>query len=348
MVALGKERLIVFLLITVILGKALIFYDISRLIYAPLLLLISIWLSHNLRFSCRLLFAISALSASFLFSTILMGYDSRFSPLTRFISLLMVIIAAYQFKVSGRANEITTSMRIVIFICCALSLAGFLLGYDMYETNNVAYPEFIGLFKHSLFLGQFACFGYVLFNGLNLKYDLLLFLLFMSCAILSASKFAIAFTLIVFLFRHKWFSAVVISFLPFLLPLILEIDILAIKKLQFILDKGNIAYTRQNLWLDRLAEWRSSPVFGIGPFNTYTHNLSENTLGTVEPGSTFLAFLSMFGFVGFIPWMALVIRKITLPRLFFYSLCLIEGIGLSSGHPLCFLFYLTIFTDEIG
>lgn len=346
MVIIDKKKVVVLLILSLVLGKALMFYDIQRMIYAPAVFFLAILLRGSMGMGKAIILLATAFFISFIFSTLKIGYDASFSPLSRLLSLFLVVMAAWQIQKSDYAPKIFQYLKYLLLAFSFMSLLGLLLGFDMYESSGIAYPEFIGVFKHSLFLGQFACYGYVLFIGLKPKYDYLIFGIFFTCAVLSASKFAIAFMLIVFILRHKWFAIAVLISLVLFLPTLMQVDILAVKKLLYIMDKGNLLYTRQELWTDRIDEWQANPIFGIGPFRTITHSLSDNILGTVEPGSTYLAILSMFGFVGFVPWLSVVLKKITLTRLFFYSLCLIEGIGLSSGHPLCLLFYLAVFHNE--
>ncbi|MEQ9408097.1 MAG: O-antigen ligase family protein [Fuerstiella sp.] len=117
--------------------------------------------------------------------------------------------------------------------------------------------------------------------------------------------------------------------------------------------------TRGELWAARLHEFASSPVIGVGfqQQTVFRRDADENSL---EPGSSYLAILSMTGIVGGIGFLLLMAplgagllrRASTIPSEYrdllrgwaaFFSLHLVvEGYIYASGSLLCFLFWLTI------
>lgn len=88
---------------------------------------------------------------------------------------------------------------------------------------------------------------------------------------------------------------------------ICAITALAIPKaMTSIILKNNVAqshgtwyYSRQELWNDRIAEFKSSPVIGIGYANRILHeDESPGDLRKMEPGSSYLSLLSNTGLIG--------------------------------------------------
>ena len=69
-----------------------------------------------------------------------------------------------------------------------------------------------------------------------------------------------------------------------------------------VLRVKSFSNTRAWLWEARIAEFRESPAIGIGFLRTIYGRESE--LGEIEPGSSYLAILSMTGLVGAFGWLA--------------------------------------------
>lgn len=122
------------------------------------------------------------------------------------------------------------------------------------------------------------------------------------------------------------------------------------------IDQGLNTDSRSQKWEVRLAEFSESPIWGVG-FCAVTprDNYNVNT-GVIEPGSSWLAVLSMTGIVGFILFLCIYIRA-CLRTLYTYTphgallggvLVLLgvhmfaEGHVFSGGSYLCFLVWLTI------
>lgn len=122
------------------------------------------------------------------------------------------------------------------------------------------------------------------------------------------------------------------------------------------IDQGLNTDSRSQKWEVRLAEFSESPIWGVG-FCAVTprDNYNVNT-GVIEPGSSWLAVLSMTGIVGFILFSFLYFRAF-LRTLYTYTprgallgsvLVLLgvhmfaEGHVFSGGSYLCFLVWLTI------
>lgn len=113
--------------------------------------------------------------------------------------------------------------------------------------------------------------------------------------------------------------------------------------------------SRQDKWEIRIDEWKSSPLYGIGfcavsPRDTYSYD------GKVEPGSSWLALLSMTGLIGFVLFCLIYIRACMsafrphMPEGALIGGLLVmlgvhmtaEGHIFSAGSFLCFLVWLVI------
>lgn len=61
---------------------------------------------------------------------------------------------------------------------------------------------------------------------------------------------------------------------------------------------GSLFYSRERLWHDRIEEFASSPLTGIGYANEFPSERNKGCLTEIEPGSSWLALLSYGGLVG--------------------------------------------------
>ena len=126
---------------------------------------------------------------------------------------------------------------------------------------------------------------------------------------------------------------------------------------------GGTFSSRDVKWKNRIAEFEKSPLCGIG-FASISLDTEEggmtNRTGVVEPGSSWLAVLSMTGILGAIPIALLLIgtlfrllKKIRIQAnynlvILFVLLfvCIVhqffEGYALAGGSYLCFFFWLLL------
>lgn len=114
--------------------------------------------------------------------------------------------------------------------------------------------------------------------------------------------------------------------------------------------------SRQEKWSIRIEEWKESPVWGVGFVAVSDRDTYVPTTGIIEPGSSWLAVLSMTGIVGFFLFCRIFYRalKNSLFRrtpegaLLGGALVLVgvhmlaEGHVFSAGSFLCFLVWLII------
>ncbi len=122
---------------------------------------------------------------------------------------------------------------------------------------------------------------------------------------------------------------------------------------------GTTFASRQSHWEHRIEEFSEYPLFGYGfaAINTKNHDEYQAGSGTIEPGSSWLAILSMTGLVGTIAFLTLFISTLyKLYYLFIYDndglsilyiglmmvFCthfIAEGYIFSGGGALCFIFW---------
>ncbi len=122
------------------------------------------------------------------------------------------------------------------------------------------------------------------------------------------------------------------------------------------LSSGIDIASRSRKWNCRLKEFNDSPVFGIGYATVSSIDYYDRRSGLIEPGSSWLAILSMTGSIGFIMFCFLFFRGIS--RAFKNQSkpnhmigCVLSLLGVhmiaeghifSAGAYLCFMVWLTI------
>lgn len=127
------------------------------------------------------------------------------------------------------------------------------------------------------------------------------------------------------------------------------------------LQQKGLQNTRGHLWNARWQEFRTHPLFGVGVGNGEGEGVEQDAVGRVhvEPGSSYLAVLSMTGIAGAVACMLAlgpvvrlawrhrhhlcqpVLAEPTLCGAFLLVHALGEGWLLAVGSPLAFLFWLT-------
>lgn len=124
-------------------------------------------------------------------------------------------------------------------------------------------------------------------------------------------------------------------------------------------EMGSAFASRESRWLHRLQEFSEYPIFGYGfcAIDTHSYGEYQPSTGVVEPGSSWLAILSMTGLVGMVCFLALLLP--TIMRLYrkvnreadrwallhlgilvvFLVHFIAEGYVFAAGSALCFLFW---------
>lgn len=122
------------------------------------------------------------------------------------------------------------------------------------------------------------------------------------------------------------------------------------------LSNGIDIASRANKWDSRLEEFKDSPLIGIGFVTVSERDYYDVNTGIIEPGSSWLATLSMTGILGFIVFCGMYFRgihrtlknQIKANRMVGCILILLgihmiaEGHIFSAGAFLCFMVWITI------
>lgn len=248
---------------------------------------------------------------------------------------------------------------------------------------------FSGVFNHSMMLGPLAAVALILnlfaIKGINKKisfksvfYYYLPLLSSFSCLIIASSRSAILAALggiLFYFFKLNNFSIgrflVTIAFLSILLtisfPLWSDFTEKIQEKNEYSSEQGDFAASRRSRWEARKTEFNNNPVFGVG--FAVIEEIEEDesqvdfSTGTIEPGSSWLAILSMIGLFGSIPIFILFIRyflkiyqdsinpvnssAIGAILIIFIVHMFAEGYFLASGSYLFFYVWLLLGNNEL-
>lgn len=131
---------------------------------------------------------------------------------------------------------------------------------------------------------------------------------------------------------------------------------LQIKQSNNLEDGGSAFASREDKWDARLAEFKSSPVFGIGYASVDSKLDDVGSDGTIEPGTSWLAVLSMAGILGFLIFVKLfftcykacnrMLENKDAMLLGFLALFAVhmfaEGYVFAAGGFLCFILWLVV------
>ncbi len=334
----------------------------------------------------NLLMLLVVLSAAI--SLILNDYDEKFSPVFRLYAWIMLIATVgpliYNADLVRFRYKLLEGFMVVFMWMGAISFLYWLVGL-----HSLGRGHFAGLFNHSMLLAPFASMGalYAFYKFINApkrsKKRLLFFTLFMfgsMSVLLSSSRIAfIAYMLAFFVY-------LIFNNFPYrriLMVVVLTLTIAISSQMSDSESEGGhsdsssvsgglvnrgMTNTRDVLWANRLIEFKSSPLYGVGfatqdesiiTLDKMYYNIEfSSKSGRLETGSGYLMILSMTGLLGAIS-MILLFTKIFISRNFwrrvtieesyklalyvFFSVHFIaEGYIYSSGSPLSFIFWLLV------
>lgn len=310
------------------------------------------------------------------------------------LGLLIIVMGATSSLFRSPTGTVLTFklLQVTLWLFVGVGISSFacyLLGINYMQMWAVGKDSFAiaggfgGITQQSMILGPLSAFG-AIFLTCKLLYGhfqkisrSLLWIGVALCCIstlLSASRSALLCLLLglvmVLYFRYKNISGkffknivLVIAVLLLSYPLYSDFAQGVITKQQANEASGGTFSSRDVKWTNRIAEFEKSPLCGIG-FASISLDTEEggmtNRTGVVEPGSSWLAVLSMTGILGAIPIALLLIG--TLFRLFkkiriqadynfvvlfillFVSIVhqFFEGYALAGGSYLCFFFWLLL------
>lgn len=315
------------------------------------------------------------------FCLLILNPPAIFSPWLRyglFVSIMTLSSPMLQSK-KFRLMRRTCLMNILYasVIISALSFFCYFLGVNfMTYTADIEFSDrgglFGGLTNHSIVLGITSGLSICLLTYKGLTQNWKWFLLAIPCLgslLFSASRGALAATiisviLIILMTRRLRMSKTKIWLLILIAIVgigyvVNNTDILSgLESKMSDRDSTSLISSREDKIAYRMEEFRSSPLIGIG-FSTVSLDGGDSvnlSSGTIEPGSSWFAILSMTGIIGAIAFVILFIKgyinqikgksQISILMLglitFFAVNMFSEGYIFAAGSPLCFILWLII------
>lgn len=317
-------------------------------------------------------------------SIILNDVPSFFQPYHRFIIFTVIIslIGPFIYNSTLHLFRLTLGNMLnnAILIMVIISFIGIVAGLP----TMVGRGGFAGLFNHSMMLGPMAAIAIlVALHAAQLAVNKRKYWFFMALAAMafitciaagsrSALLSGVAGSIFFYyklnqgkLTRFVRIILVIIAFGVFSFPLWESYTERMMDKIAYSENQGDALVTRTGLWEMRISEFKSSPFVGVGfaAVDTEISTKFNEEDGKVEPGSSWLAILSMTGLLGFIPIFILIAKNIfflfkdrqdpifsaLLGGLLFMFIVhmMAEGYALSAGSGLFFYFWLLMGTIEV-
>lgn len=339
-------------------------------------LFVLLLISKKIKINYLLLWLVIASLLSIVFNRI----PAIFSPYYRFLAFIVLISLIGPLLSSKTLSSFRTytfnTINFLIIILVNASYVGLLLDVPFVYGSK----GFNGFFNHPMVLGPMAAISMlslikIAYSSKNklqrFIYIILVFISFLVC-VKAGSRAALVAGIAGTLFfvykinqqrltRFLTFSLIISSVLILSYPLWEQYADQIISKMRYAEQKGDLTISRTALWGLRLEEFRSSPVIGVG-FVSLDVSILSNRFdpyeGKVEPGSSWLAGLSMIGLLGFTPFFILVFGYLkflvkdnetvtksaylgSLIVLFFFHM-VAEGYIFSAGSGLFFYFWLML------
>jgi O-antigen ligase len=279
----------------------------------------------NYRFNPYMILLVLAGLVSILFNNI----PSFFQAEQRFVVFLLVlglIGPLVQNSVLGKFRvRLFSIVNISVLVIVIISFFGIVAGLSIMEGRG----GYTGLFTHSMVLGPMAAVAMLTaihkaYNS-NKKKNRIFFLVLAAVAcitcIAAGSRTALLAGIAGGLFYYYKINQGNIAKFTGSVLVILAMGILTFPlwevyteritgKMEYSEEQGDLLVTRAWLWEARVEEFTSSPFIGIG-FASVDDRLFGSRFdpdeGRIEPGSSWLALLSMTGLLGFIPLFLLII-----------------------------------------
>lgn len=236
-----------------------------------------------------------------------------FFLMTALISPAFMTEKAIQFK-----TQMFSTVALLLMMVTIISVFIYITGGG-YNAHNILDRYFRGATKHSMLMGPVAAISnlYCLFQLQYKQTRWMKYLYYaiigggMLCIMQAGSRAALissVMSMIAFMyFRYKeQFIVVVRKYIVYITLIVCSAPLWMIymNNIQT-KNKGDTSLntdSRSVYWKQRIVEWESSPIWGIG-FSTVDAEAEYSTVnkqsGTVETGSSWLCILSMTGILGF-------------------------------------------------
>lgn len=269
--------------------------------------------------------------------------------------------------------------NMAIFCCILISYASFVayfLGINLFSAEGLIDEEFYGvaglfsgITKQSMLLGPISGVAsiYLFYNALKKKsiFSWAIIIPAIACVFFSASRSALGATfagcLILMYYRYSnkgifIKNLIIMSMIAFFSFPLWQSSTVALQNKQALHTGKNEKFDSRTGKVEaRISEFESSPIFGVGfaAFDYHGKDSFNKINGQIEPGTSWLALLSMTGLIGFILFCnayittfkrAKIIKETWLIGLFgFFSVhMLVEGYIYAGGSALAFLLWGTL------
>lgn len=263
-----------------------------------------------------------------LLSILFNNIPAYFKSSQRFIIFfLLILLLSPMLKSSTLSlyrNQLFYFIVRFVFIAVCISALGLLIKFPLFFGRS----GFMGLFNHSMFMGPMAAVATIYsiyLVGIKDKgikkiwYILMTFLCFLAM-IGAGSRGALAGGIIgILFFMYKINSKGIFSYIKkifFMIILLIVTLPLWIVQAEFMVNKmiyaevqGSVTATRDELWEQRIKEFQSSKLFGIGFASVSEDSKFDKETGTIEPGSSWLVVFSMTGLLGGVGMILLFMKK---------------------------------------
>lgn len=274
-------------------------------------------------------------------------------------------IAFYSFLIGAAIIGVAS------FFCYFLNINYMVHDLELVEEYITDVGKFGGLTRQSMMLGPLSGFGalfaFYCFIRYRRWYWILFSVLSFITVLLAASRIAFVATLVGMVSLLWHFSSSRKQFFRLAGIILLSVVLLwpvwnmALSRVQqkqlYHEDDTEMFDSRTQKYTCRLQEFASSPLWGVG-FSAIDPKFKDkySSNGTIEPGSSWLAVLSMTGIIGFLLFLRSFVRSILVvfrqrddeSQLLFSCLLLFsvhmiaEGYIFAIGNPLCYFFWLIL------
>ena len=292
---------------------------IGGLYYAAIAILFFIICS-NIRYvqinRCCLLFLLIC-SFSIVFNDI----PSEIKPYQRFLLYFIIYIVFGPLFYNEKTNQLRLNIFFLLIKFCVIitlvSILAFLIWGIGIDKKDLGFK---GITGYSMMMAPIAAIStfYLIYllRFRHAKWAIFLILISLFTMLIAGSRSALAAFLVSFLFslfkesKRKFFRLVLISIPILVISFPLWKSQLAVfekkQEIQERMDDGENSRTIK--WNNRLYEFKNNPIIGVG-FSSLDirHSAGDysKSEGTLEPGSSWLALLSMTGILGFFSFFCL-------------------------------------------
>jgi len=370
---------VVLISLNVLLRNSVLEIDIGNNYFALFAFVFVFLLSigRDLQFDFFIMLFVSACLVSILLNAI----PAFFRPIERLIAFLMVSCLVGPFFKSDvllwfrkRLFDLTNLLLVIMVTASFLGIAA---GLSLMQGRS----GFMGFFAHSMVLGPMAAVATLVnLNQAHRSKNRTLRWFYwglagaaLLCCIAAGSRAALIGVVAGILFHSykinqgnivRFTRSVIVSatLIAMSYPIWNPYTAGLMHKMDYAEEQGDLLASRTNFWDVLIIEFESSPIIGIG-FASIDPSLSEagsfdEMSGRVEPGSSWLALLSMVGLLGFAPLAILIIINLVFISnkesqfddaalngallILFIIHMMAEGYVLSAGGGLFFYFWLLL------